>query len=104
MTDNVEVASSEHEYQYEKLVEHGQADKADCLLDQAPLDVMKWVDFYVPPEKEQENPQWQMKKVVMLRACQNKFNNYSHARQVLLNSKSELAECTQNKEWGTGLD
>ncbi len=40
----------------------------------------------------------------MLHACQNKFNNYSHAREVLLNSKSELAECTQNKEWGMGLD
>ncbi len=27
--DNVEVPSSEHEYQYEKLSEHGKADKAD---------------------------------------------------------------------------
>ncbi len=40
----------------------------------------------------------------MLQACQNKFNNCSHAREVLLNSKSGLAECTQNKVWGTGLD
>ncbi len=41
---------------------------------------------------------------VMEVACRNKFANCEHARKVLLESKSELAECTQNKEWGTGLD
>ncbi len=101
--DNVEVLSSEYEYQYEKLSEHGKADKADQLLDETPVEVMKWAEFYIP--QEQENSRWQKKKeMVMLHACQNKFNNCSYAREVLLNSKSELAECTQNKEWGMGLD
>ncbi len=27
-----------------------------------------------------------------------------HAKEILLKSKSELAECTSNLEWGTGLD
>ncbi len=103
MAENVKVCSSEHEYQYEKLLEHGKADKADRLLQEASVDVMKLAEFYVPSDKE--SPLWQEKKeMVVLHACQNKFNNCSHAREVLLNSKSELAEYTQNKEWGTGLD
>ncbi len=104
MPENIEIPFSEHEYQYKKLIEHRCVDKADCLLDQVPVDVMKLAEFYVPPEKEQENCQWQMKEVVMLHACQNKFNNCPHTREVLLNSKSELVECTQDKEWGMGLD
>ena len=37
-------------------------------------------------------------------ACQNKFSSCEHARDALLNSKSELAEATRDHKWGTGLD
>lgn len=37
-------------------------------------------------------------------ACRSKFNNCSHARRALLNSRSELFEATTNKKWGSGLN
>ena len=36
-------------------------------------------------------------------ACHNKFQHCVHVRDILLQSKSELAECT-SMEWGTELD
>ncbi len=38
------------------------------------------------------------------RVCRNKFANCVHTKEILLKSKSELAECTSILEWGTGLD
>ncbi len=41
---------------------------------------------------------------VMKIACQNKFSSCEHAWDALLHSKSELAEATRDRKWGTGLD
>ncbi len=52
MAENIEVSLSEHEYQYKKLSEHGKVDKANQLLEEIPIDVMKWAEFYVPQDQE----------------------------------------------------
>ena len=100
--DDLNFVSSEHEYQYEKLVEHGHTDKAESLLEELHVvDGMTRANFIVPDDTL--NPHWVDKKMAMMEvACRNKFTNCEHARKVLLESKSELAECTQNKEWGRG--
>ena len=93
--------SSEHEFQYQKLVDHSHADKAEKLLEQDyAIDVKKSADFHVPADTL--STRWLEHKIqVMDHACCNKFQHCVHARD---QSKSELAECTSNREWGTGLD
>ncbi len=60
--DGLEIKSSEHEFQYEKLVDHGHADRAEKLLEEDfPIDVKKTADFYVPPDTISE--QWSEKKI-----------------------------------------
>ena len=100
----LEVISSEHEYQYEKLVMHGYANKAERLLDEShAIDVMHLVNAVVP--LEQENHLWAERKFEKMEiACHSKFDNCPHVWEVLLKSRSELAECTPNLVWGTGLD
>ncbi len=100
---DVEVCSSEHEFQYEKLVEHSHADVAERLCEESPLDMMKVASRKVPEPNVLKS--WSDKeRFVMKQACQNKFNNCEHARAALLSSKSELAEATKDLKWGTGLD
>ncbi len=100
----MEIKSSEHEFQYQKLVDHGHADKAKKLLEQDyAIDVKKSADFHVPADAL--STRWLECKIqVMDHTCCNKFQHCAHARDILLQSKSELAECTSNMEWGTGLD
>ncbi len=90
--------SSEHEFQYEKLVNHGHADRAEKLLEEDfAIDVKKTADFHLPADTLSEC--WGEKKIhVMDRVCQNKFANCVYAKEILLKSKSELAECTSNLE------
>ena len=63
------VASSEHEYQYEKLVVYGHADKAERLMDKShAVDVMHVANNVV--NTEQESSIWLEKKTdVMEMAC-----------------------------------
>ncbi len=94
--------SSEHKYQFEKLIAHGHADRAECLLSEDfAVDVMHSENACIL----EESTIWQERKyATMERACRKKFLHYSHAKEVLLKSKSKLAESTLNMEWGTGLD
>ncbi len=100
--DDLVMKSSEHEYQFEKLVAHGLADNAEWLLSEDfAVDVMHSVNAHIA----EESMVWQERKyTIMERACRKKFLHCPHAKDVLLKSKSELAESTLNMEWGTGLD
>ncbi len=101
----LEVISSEHEYQYEKLVMHSHADKAERLLEEShAIDVMHSANAVVPPKQENYYLWAERKFEKMETACHSKFDNCLHAQEVLLKSRLELAECTPNLVWGTGLD
>lgn len=53
--DGLDMKSSEHEFQHEKLVDHGHADNAEKLLEQDfAIDVKKSADFHMPPDSVSE--------------------------------------------------
>ncbi len=54
---------------------------------------------------EEVNHEWQtMEEMVMLDVCRQKYKTCKHAKTALLESRSELAEATGDKKWGTGLN
>ncbi len=96
--DGLVMKSSEHEFQFEKLVEHGHADRVEKLLEENfAIDIKKTAEFHLPVDTLSEC-RGEKKFHVMDRACRNKFANCIHTKEILLKSKSELVECTSNLE------
>ena len=58
----------------------------------------------VLPEEEISDYWSQREQDKMLQVCRRKFDACEHARDCLLNSKSELVEATYEKKWGSGMD
>ena len=95
--------SVEQDYQYEKLNSHNKWEAADALMQvDNTLDIKQSAQATLP---EEEVSQWwsACEQDKMLEACRQKFQFCEHAREALLNSKSELAEAILDHKWGTGL-
>ncbi len=96
--------SSEKEFQYRKLVHHEKDDEANHLLNiESTVELMQEVKKVLPSDTLDSS--WLEKdESVMLDICRKKFWACSHAQQSLLKSRSEIAEATLDKKWGTGLN
>ena len=96
--------SSEQEFQFEKVVDHGKAEEAYELVEMEDIFCIKACacELILTTDISEE---WLNKEEEVLHwACFNKFNACSHACEVLLSSKSELVEGTTDLKWGSGLD
>ncbi len=63
------------------------------------FEIKKTAQDAIPEQDESWDCKDEMVKVV-----RRKYKACSHARAVLLESRSEIAEATADKVWGTGLD
>ena len=102
MVEGIEYNSVEKEFQHNKLLTHDLNDEAAEILNyENPLEIM----FHSHELIHDESESWiKMEKMVMDFTCKNKFNNYSHARHVLMRSKADLDEGMMNRKWGSGLN
>ena len=96
--------SAKQDFQYEKLMSHDKRDEAESLLQiDSTLEIKRLTKSALAEEEVSEY--WtQCEQDKMLQVCRRKFDACEHARDCLLNSKSELAEATLDKKWGTGMD
>ncbi len=95
---------SEKEFQYRKLVHHEKDDEANHLLEiKSTVEIMQEARKVLTPNALDSS--WLEKdESVMLDICWKKFHVCPHARQSLLEIRSEIAEATPDKKWGTGLN
>ena len=92
--------SSEQEFQHEKVVGHDKPEEACELLEMSNTFQIKAKAHELVPEALIA---W-VDRGVLYQACYNKFAACSHAREALLNSRSELVEGMHDLKWGSGMD
>ncbi len=99
-----EYSTSEHYYQFHKLMAHDKWEEAYALLEEEnAFKVIQTVQCVLPPEQISDNWKSEMQdKMVMANVV--KFWDCPHAMEELLACPPLIAEATGDKYWGTSLN
>ncbi len=94
--------SSEKEFQFCKLIHHDKVSEAEALLDlESTIEIKQEAKKAIP----EIHALWlKINEQVMSEICRKKFKACIHVRNALMESRSEIAEATIDKQWGTGFD
>ncbi len=95
---------TEKEFQFQKLLHHEKDDEANHILElESPIEIMQEAKKVLAPEALDSS--WLEKdESVRLDIYWKKFHACPHARQSLLESRSEIAEAIFDKKWGTRMN
>ncbi len=97
-------ATSEHYYQFHKLMAHDKREEAFSLLDEDnAFKVMQKAQQLLPPDQISDSWKDEMRdKMAMANSI--KFHSCTYAMDVLLSCPLVVAEATGDRFWGTGLN